>query len=248
MENKRKMIPGSVVAVLLGVLLATPLLYPASVIAPTTGSKMFDVDISYVYLERQNSTLIHRASEPTIIDVPSTKSLFALNFTQTSENIPTCDAILEVYQIQIKSEEGLLDTLGNCQGMEIENASRYSDTLMNEFYGDKTNVPNSFSIVAYSDWAITKSRLDIGSHGSPQLWDYGSEPESLTVSVYRLGWFIVTGESSEAVILSDPEVVVEVQLEKYNEGYLYNSVIPEDQLDQIDLLAPFATFFDLINK
>jgi hypothetical protein len=248
MENKTKMIPGSVIAVLLGVLLATPLLYPAQVIAPTTGSKMFDVDISYVYIERQNSTLIHRASEPTIIDVPSTKSLFALNLTRTSDKIPPCNALLEVYQIQIKSEEGLLDTLGNSQGLFIENASTHADTLMKEFYGDKTNVPNSFSIVVYSDWYVNKSRLEIFSNGTPQLWDYGSEPENLTVSVHRLGWFIITDESSEAIVLSEPEVLVEVQLKKYNEGYLYNSVIPEDQVDQINLLNPFANFFDLLNK
>jgi hypothetical protein len=248
MKNKTNLLPGSIIAVLLGVVLATPLLYSSSVIAPTTGSKIFDVDIPYVYLERQNSTLIHRALEPTIIDVPSTKALFALNFTQTSDKIPPNDALLEVYQIQIKSEEGLLDTLGHCQGMFIENASAHSGTLINEFYGDQTNVPNSFAVIAYSDWAVNKSRLDIFSNGSPQLWDYGSEPESLTVSVYRLGWFIVTEETNEAVILSDPEVVVEVQLKKFNEGYLYNSIIPEDQLNQINLLNPFANFFDLINK
>ena len=64
-------------------------------------------------------------------------------------------------------------------------------------------------------------------------------------SMRARGWFTVTGDSSEAVILSEPEVVTEVQLEKFRDGFLYNTVIPEDELSQVDLTNPFGKFFEL---
>jgi hypothetical protein len=246
MKNKTNLLPGSVIAVLLGVVLATPLLYSNSVIAPTTGTKIFDVDLPYVYLERRNTTVIGGpVSEPMTLDVPCTKSLFALNYTQISDNIPPCDALLEVYQIQIKSEKGLLDTIGKYQGI-YEYLNITSDKIIKQFMGETPCT--GFFGVAFSDWTVGKSKTDIFSYGTGDLWQADAEPETLTVSVQRLGWFIVTGDSSEAVVLSEPELVIEVQLEKYKEGLLYNSVIPEDQLDHIDLTNPFANFFELINN
>jgi hypothetical protein len=75
------------------------------------------------------------------------------------------------------------------------------------------------------------------------LWEPDSEPETLSIIVNRLGWFTITGDSNEAVVLSEPEVVAEVQLEKFRDGFMYNTVIPEEDISQVDLTNPFANFF-----
>jgi hypothetical protein len=53
MKFELKLFPGSIVALLLGIILATPLLYTSTVIAPDTATadSLFDVDVAYAYIE-----------------------------------------------------------------------------------------------------------------------------------------------------------------------------------------------------
>ena len=71
------------------------------------GPELFDVDVSYVYIERQNITVIGPPFDPIdLLDVPHTVYLFGINFTRLSGTIVPFDAILEVYQINVYSDKG----------------------------------------------------------------------------------------------------------------------------------------------
>ena len=91
---------------------------------------------------------------------------------------------------------------------------------------------------SFNDWSSGESRLSCSS-GSGNSWtpNFGS-PQTVTLSVERLGWFIVNGDSKEAVVLDKPQVVVEVSLDKYGSGFLYNTIIPESELNSTDLTQP----------
>jgi hypothetical protein len=248
MKNGVKLFPRSIAALLLGVMLASPLIYISTVMAPATdGPELFDVTVSYVYIERQNTTTIGPPFDPIgTLDVPHTVYLFGINFTRLSDTIVPCDATLEVYEINIYSDKGLIETIQKFQGVYSEIVAGLGDLVWTEFFGD--NLSGSFLGSAFPNWEIGESRLDIFSSGGSQLWEPDSEPETLSIIVNRLGWFTITGESNEAVVLSEPEVVAEVQLEKFRDGFLYNTVIPEDELSQVDLTNPFANFFKPTEK
>ena len=195
-------------------------------------------------MKRQNTTIIGMPLNPRdILDIPRTAYLFGINFTRLSETIVPFDAILEVYQIKVYSDKGLIETIHKFQGVYNDIIPNLGELVMNEFFGDYPS--GSFLGSAYPNWDIGESRLDIFSSGGSEMWEPNSEPETISISVHRLGWFTVNGDSSEAVILSEPEVVAEIQLEKFRDGFLYNTVIPEDELSQVDLTNPFGKFFEL---
>ena len=76
------------------------------------------------------------------------------------------------------------------------------------------------------------------------------EPETMFVSVSLLGWIALRGNSTDTIILGEPEVVAEAQLEKFGDGFLYNTLIPEDELSEFDPdfdpLNPCGKLFELM--
>jgi hypothetical protein len=68
------------------------------------------------------------------------------------------------------------------------------------------------------------------------LWSAG-QPDAIFLSVRRLGWISVNGNSTSTTLAS-AENIVQVQLEKFGDGFLYNKIVPEDKLSQIDPLNP----------
>jgi hypothetical protein len=74
------------------------------------------------------------------------------------------------------------------------------------------------------------------------IYDFG-DPGTVSVRVSRLGLLTLKDGVSEVEVLSEPEVVAEVQLEKFGDGFLYNTVIAEDKLAEIDPFDPFMWIF-----
>jgi hypothetical protein len=77
-----------------------------------------------------------------------------------------------------------------------------------------------------------------GGHGSSTnvFINYG-EPETIYINVSRLGSVIFSGNST-LVSLSTAEFLGQIQLEKYKDGFLFNKLLSEDELSQIDPLYP----------
>jgi len=61
--------------------------------------------------------------------------------------------------------------------------------------------------------------------------------EPISLSIKRLGWITVDGDSVRSNLLGD-EIIQQFQLEKFENGFLYNVLVPTDRLSQIDLLRP----------
>ena len=64
--------------------------------------------------------------------------------------------------------------------------------------------------------------------------------ETVTITVYRLGWATFTGNSTIFTSTYN-EIVNQIQLEKFGEEcWLYNNLIPEEELELTDLLHPLS--------
>jgi len=59
---------------------------------------------------------------------------------------------------------------------------------------------------------------------------------SITINITRIGYVTVDGNSTIATSASS--VIQQVQLTTYNGGFLYNTIIQQDQLSQTNLLSP----------
>lgn len=60
--------------------------------------------------------------------------------------------------------------------------------------------------------------------------------KTLTITVHRLGWTTFTNNST--IVTQTNEVIAQIQLEKFGDGFLYNNLIPADKLSQIDPASP----------
>jgi len=278
MKNNIKLFPGSVIALLLGVLLAAPLLYTNVVMAPVAvGSEpLLGVELTYAYIEKITGTYVPYggflpdSDNPNVtntLGIPRVNYFVALNFTRLSEEVDPCDAKFMVYLIKFYSDKGFIGNLAQIEGIiynidrvrmrrsENETAGSlnpfetdegiiyYGDHLWeiykrDEFFGDYRPFSAGGS---FGKWAVGESRTG----GSSGFWDSTfEEPESIFVNVSLLGWIALRGNSTDTVILGEPEVVAEVQLEKFEDGFLYNTIIPEDELSDFDPLNPYGKLFE----
>jgi hypothetical protein len=80
----------------------------------------------------------------------------------------------------------------------------------------------------------------VGGNSTCREVDMLRAADSLTISLYRVGLVTFSGNST-TVSLANNELVDQIQLERYGEeSFLYNDLIPEDELAKIDLLRPIS--------
>jgi hypothetical protein len=96
--------------------------------------------------------------------------------------------------------------------------------------------------IIWPDWGHRSGT--IGSTHASQVVSAIREAETLYITIRRIGWVTFTGNSTE-VTLANNEIVDQIQLEKFGDGFLYNTLVPEDELSTIDLLHP-VSFKDLL--
>jgi hypothetical protein len=284
-----KLFPGSIVALLLGVFLAAPLLYTNIVMAPAADGPepLLGVELTYAYIEQINGTYVpngtflpdsQNPNETIKPGIPVVNYFVACNLTRLSEEVYPCDAKFEVYLIKFYSDKGFVGNLGMWEGIiynsdlvslprsenETDEGIIYNGTLIynanltepkfsyfnkilpkiffgDEFFGDYRPCGGGGS---HGTWDVGES---MGHGMSGVNLDWGStfgEPETMFVSVSLLGWIALKGNSTDTIILGEPEVVAEVQLEKFGDGFLYNTIIPEDELSDFDPLNPYGKLFE----
>jgi hypothetical protein len=270
MKIGEKMFPGSIVALLLGVFLAAPLLYTNVAIEPVAAGseQLLDAELTYAYIEQITGTYVPyggflpdsenpNATEP---GLPKTNYFVAFNLTRLSEDVDPCDAKLLVYLVKFYSDNGLVGNLGIFEGIiynsdlvtvpESENETsedlRHNFDLLLEIFKNDMFGEHHHGFLqlggSFGTWDVGESRIGASSG----FWDSSfEEPETIFASVNLLGWIALRGNSTDTVILEEPEVVAEAQLEKFGDGFLYNTLIPEDDLSDFDPLNPLWKLFDL---
>ncbi|MCW3998977.1 MAG: hypothetical protein NWE93_01905 [Candidatus Bathyarchaeota archaeon] len=254
MKIEKKLILCSILAIAIGIATVIPLAYlmsPAQAQTDTNDQPQFNFDMPYAYVRDvwDNSTL--------------TQDTYGWAFAFTFKTSPAFEltddsvAYYETYRAELTSEKGSIanislkamatsytpqsNTNGSVSvstsytGENISDASALNDFALyydqswhNFTYGDTEG-----SAGGYNDSVATNYRNGFGDN-----WNLSSgSPESLTLTIYRETWIIRTVNSTE-IHVAGPEAIQTIQLQRYGNGFIYNTVIPQDEMDAINPLFP----------
>lgn len=241
MQIEKKLILCSILAITIGVATIMPLSFLMSANAQTNPEEQpqFNIDIPYAYIGNiwKNDSAIN---SPQVIyfsydgkNYSEAMTVYTIAFNSTprfdQEKI-NADAVFEYYLIEVSSEKNFI---GNFT------YSTYNSQHYQNFHFSRDQWFNSTTnyIFCITSWG-TNPTLGFTS-GIASNWNLGSdEPKTLQITVQRLGWVILTDNSTIAYRANPNEIILQIELQKYSDGFLYNNAIPEDELSQINLLTP----------
>ena len=145
------------------------------------------------------------------------------NATRVSDLPLSSEGVIEVFEAQIYAGGSLIGqkTVGWRIGEGLS-----MDAMM------------SFTMSLHSFYVTGRTGLTTVSIFYEPLNPVLVEPVHL--SVKRLGWITVDGNSIESDLSGD-EFVQQVQLDEFKSGFLYNVLVPAEQLSNIDLYRPWES-------
>jgi len=271
MKIEKKLIACSILALAIGVSSVLPLTFLMSATAEVnpvalealSSEPWFSIDVPYSYWMTRDGKIEGMDVDPDIDETTlvSSQYLIALNMTL---NVDTtgypADARIEYYQINVTSDKGPVETICWFVGTELGSGSFSFQDFIKDFHFSRdewfdtdafnTGIGDVSNGVVRHDWATGFSLMwrvgrmgagTIGHSGTSNLVSALREAETLTITIRRVGWVTFTANST-LVTLAENEAVEQVQLEKFGEGFLYNNVVPEEELSKIDLTRPPIQF------
>jgi hypothetical protein len=265
MNSEKKLIACSILALAIGISSVFPLtfLMSATAQAETTPEPWFSIDMPYAYWVTNDGPVANPNFEPSWYsemnetNSVSDQQLIMLNFTLTADTAKQqADAQIEYYQIDMNSDKEFIESQYWVIGTNI-NSSFDVSSLITDFHFMRsewfdTDTFNPMKSgggggLVRQNWASDFSVLwPAGGSGSGTLGGSGAyhtvsalrAAETVTISIYRIGLVTFSGDST-VVTRTNNELVSQIQLEKYGEeGWLYNNLVPEDELATVDLLRP----------
>ncbi|NLE06176.1 MAG: hypothetical protein GX638_15420 [Crenarchaeota archaeon] len=224
-------------------------------------SAQFSIDVIYAYVGPRTNyfTSGNPFSDEMPLNQLNAKSLYpsliCLNVTSNFEAYSELyDAKLEIYQIQLSSNTGLLENYTyfiatNCNPFfknadSLELAVSQIDTIINRQQIDRLTGNFAYNI-SIDNHSLIGRVGSVGMYNSIpselSLWKNG-EPETITLSISRIA--LITLKGTETTIFKSPlalsEDTIQLQLEKFGEGFIYNKLVPSSQLSEMDLFQPPA--------
>jgi len=257
MITEKKFLIFSIFAIIIGVSSILPVGY--FLFAPVKGEIVdepwFSVNIPYSYLEAKNGTF-QDFEYPEAISMNETEVEsygfgtflnLTLDANLETENV---DARIEYFQIQLTSNIGLIEKRYQIVGTNSNISFGYEDFHFKRDGWFDTNQMSGGGLLKYN-WTLGESILWPNSGASSSTISPDSEvtkireADRLFVTVYRLGWVTFDGNST-TIIKRVNDIVAQIELTKYNEGLLFNNLIPEEDLPKIDLWHPIP-YEDMIS-
>jgi hypothetical protein len=217
---------------------------------PQLNQPIFDVNVAYAYVGPAVTGEPFDFNGAPMQPITKFQSVIYFNFTRIfSSQAQAFDAILEVYLIELKTDTGYLEKYKYFVGTDCSKSFQSSDlnniTMKTYSLIDENSIDVERGIFRF-DWNLNQSVIampigTIGVYGSGSsqlgLWSKG-EPQTITIKIYRMGWATAQCSKFSSIREQPPHPLLEVQLEKYGEGFLHNTVIPKSQLTKINLLSP----------
>jgi hypothetical protein len=246
---EKKSIIFSILALIIGISSIIPAGYflLTTAKAETPDEPWFCVHVPYAYLVAKNGTFDDYEYPDYVYtnetDVESVGHLVLLNFTlATSIKNVEADARIEYFLIELRSENGVIMNDFAFVGTNSDSSFGFGDFhFSRDGWFDTSNMSGG-GLLKYN-WTDGDSILWPSSGGSTGTIMEDSavskimQAEELFITVYRLGW-VTFSANSTLVTLSHDEVVSQIQLQKYGEGWLFNDLIPDDELAKTDLWKP----------
>ena len=245
MKIEKKLIAYSAIALMIGVASIAPLVFLMSAKAeiPPDQQPQFSVNVPYAYIGNywDNSSETNRTTSLWAWDANSNKvnTVFTIALNATPNFDPqtvASDAMFENYQVEILSDRG---SIGNVTFGVYANCNSSEPYQNFHFYRDQWFDANFTKDAFVTYWREDGTSITFKT-GAGLDWNKSlGEPETLFLKVRRQGWVILNNNSTTAY-LADPEPILQIQLEKFGDGFLYNNLVPEDELSKIDPFLPNA--------
>ena len=219
----------------------------------------FQVKVAYAYvgsLPPDKVSYVDPITNVTMVHASEYPSAVFLDFTAVPSMTSSCDAVIAVYGVKIVADTGPTEYYGWSVG-----TANYSTFTQDDF---DTLTSYRCDMIQHStyrsrggtfsyNWTADRSILShtIGSVGMYTMnstlvqqnsFDLSSagKPNAISIEVYRIGYITMTKGS--VTIHEDTETdnkpVAYAQLSNYEGGFIYNNLIPTEQLSQIDLFHP----------
>lgn len=183
--------------------------------SPESGSH-FDFDLVYAYVHSYVSGDVHGLSDYLVFNIT-----FVCDMDTNSSN-----TIIDTYLVEI------------CSGEKAIGRGAFgfasNDLSIRELLGITIGLPATHSGARPSSsgsWTANLSYLRTNSIPIFSPTDIGI----ISVRIQRIDWLSTASTSNNPHSLT---LVKQVQLEKFGKGFLYNILVPEDQLSQIDPFSP----------
>lgn len=227
---------------------------------PSPGTvPMFNVNVAYAYVGARNDSLTSPNQPWGGTSASNASSMYPnvgyLTFASTGSQ--SCDAKIEVYLIQFSSDTGVNQSYVYAMGANYTSSYDTSrvqgmDADVNDFVEMGPNssmmVDNGISVQNNFNASLVTGSPFLGAsvgdfgwyHSGPSglgIWANG-QPNAVTLTVYRLGWVTLKGQSISVDFANPNDVAVQVQLSKFGNGFLYNTIFSPDELGQINLCNP----------
>ncbi len=219
----------------------------------------FQVKIAYAYagpLPPEKASYVDPKTNETMVHTSNYPSAVFLDFTAIPDMTSSCDGVIVAYGVKIVADTGSTEYYGWSVGTANYSAFTQDDfATLTSYRGDMVYHSKYRSIggTFNYNWAADKSILShtIGSVGTysmkkgftqPSLYGLSSAgiPNAISVEVYRIGYITMTNGSVtiHEDTVTDNKPIAYAQLSKYEGGFIYNNLLPTEQLSQIDLFHP----------
>ncbi len=233
-----------------------------------TGSKLqfkladpetqFNVSIAYAYVGEDPTNASYAAANGALMSPVSQypSSVVVSSTRLQGAQIASCNAEVEVYKVQLKTESGEVENHCYFIGTNY-NPSFSSSELSSLFEYVKYLSVSSGSIAVTGNFKFNLTENTpilshpIGSVGcycysnnasiaenNVGLWRAGI-PNSISVTVRRIGYITISNDS--VIIYKDApnnSATATEKLSNYGNGFLYNNLVPVAKLAQTDLFRP----------
>jgi hypothetical protein len=246
----------SIIAVIIGVSSVFPLAFIMSATADTTDKPWFSVDVTFAYWVTSDGPFPQLDPNYYVNTTNYVRCQHKIGFN-TTLNVDTTneasDGRVEYYKIEISSDQRLIQTLSYFVGTNSNSSfgiKKIVDGMhfSNEDWFDTDEFVSGGGTIA-SNWTTGSSEHSFqGGTGEAPL-DENSialmvtqlrEAQTITITVYRIGWATFTGDSITFTSANNT-IVDQIQLEKYGEeSWLYNDLYPEDELVEKGLIQPLS--------
>lgn len=227
--------------------------FPGPAVKVAANETQFALNVAYAYVgpAPSNASYFDKGYNATMYLTSQYPSLVYLNFTRVpGVQIASCDAEMEVYGIKIAANTGAAEYYAYSAGTNFNSSFQNSDKVTMTRYVDNLVNISLYSTVAGTfdfNWSSNASDLSIaiGSIGwysthpgvVGKLASLGT-PSAISVTVYRIGY--ITISNGLVSIYEDPATnnAVYVKLANYDQGFLYNHLVPTPELPNTNLFQP----------
>lgn len=148
----------------------------------------------------------------------------------------SASAVYELYSIEVYSDKGFIGNV--TYTVETRTSSFVTDGYQGKFDFTGSQWFNVTQNVSTGIQGFANGTSLAYLNGSADNWNSSiGKPQTLSLTVIREGWVTVNGNNA-SVHLANSEKVLELQLQPYGDGFIYNNLLSADKLSNTNPIMP----------